>query len=251
MAKSILVANWKNNPSSLDEVKSLLRDLSRKSALYKRLSLFIAPPLTYLAEVSQRAGGYSKLASQDVVSAGKGPYTGEVTVDILKSFGVRLAIIGHSEQRALGVSDEMVAEKIKTALRAGIIPLVCVGEKERDSEGEHFEFLREQIKSSLAGVSKQALSSIILAYEPVWAIGKKGSEALSPADLNQSVLFIKKALSDLFGRKVADEVTILYGGSVDPNNAGALIKEGGVKGFLVSRASLKAKSFEAIAASII
>jgi triosephosphate isomerase len=251
MAKPILIANWKNHPSSLEEVKTLLKDLSKKSDLYKKVSLFIAPPLPYLTEVGSRITKYAKLGVQDINALPKGTYTGEVTTDILKSFGARLAIIGHSEQRALGVTNEMVGAKVKTALKAGMVPVVCIGESARDTEGEHFEVLREQIKATLSGLSKQSLASILLAYEPVWAIGKKGSEAISPADLNQSLLFIRKIISDLYGRKSAESVVIIYGGSVDQSNATQLVKEGGVKGFLAGRASLKAKVLESIALSLI
>lgn len=246
MAKPILIANWKNHPSSLEEAKTILKDLSKKSSLYKKVSLFIAPPTPFFAEVASRTTKYAKLGSQDISTLTKGSYTGEVTPDILKSFGVRLAIVGHSEQRALGVTNEVVAYKVKVALKAGIVPVICIGELVHDHEGEHFEFLREQIKASLSNLSKQSVISVILAYEPIWAIGKKGSEAISPTDLNQTILFIRKILSDLFGRKAAEGVAIIYGGSVDPSNALALIKEGGVRGFLVGHASLKAKSFEVI-----
>ncbi|MCR4279404.1 MAG: triose-phosphate isomerase [Candidatus Zambryskibacteria bacterium] len=251
MAKPILVANWKNHPSSQDEVHALLKDLIRKKLLYKRLSVFIAPPLAYLESVADRAGKFAQLAAQDITELPKGTYTGVVTNDILKSFGVKLAIVGHSERRALGESSLVVSEKVKAALKSGIAPLVCVGEKTRDTDGEHFEFLRMQIKESLAGLSKQSVTSVLIAYEPSWAIGKSAKDAMPAGELAQSVIFIKKVLTDLYGRKVAESIPILYGGSVDPSNAGEIMREGGVKGLLVGRASLKAKSFEEIALSLL
>ena len=250
MSKSILVANWKNHPASLEEARSLLKEMSKRRELYKKLSLFIAPPMPYFQAVSDKAGGFLKLAAQDVSLVGKGSCTGVVSLDILKSFGVRLAIIGHSEHRAMGESSEMVSLKVRAALRAGIVPLVCVGEKERDKDGDHFGLLREEIKASLAGVSKQAASSLIIAYEPVWVIGKSAKDALPPGDLAQSAIFIKKVLSDLYGRNTADRIPIVYGGSVEPANAGALAKETGVAGFLVGHASLRAKWLEGIAVSM-
>jgi triosephosphate isomerase (TIM) len=251
MAKLILVANWKNYPSSMAEAADILKGFSKKADLYKKLSTFIAPPLPYLGPVGEKGKKFSQLGVQDLFPLAKGTHTGAVTPDILKSFGVRLAILGHSERRALGETSEQVAEKVRAALKVGIVPLVCVGENVRDTDGEHFEFLREQIKASLGDIPKQAVSKVVLAYEPSWAIGKSAEDALAPADLMQSVLFIRKILSDLYGRKVAEGVQILYGGSVDPTNAGALVKEGGVRGLLVGRASLDPKKFELIAQSLL
>ncbi len=252
MAKPILIANWKNHPGSLSEAKVLLGQMAKNAKLYKKLSLFVAPPLTYLDLLSQRSKRFFYLASQDISSQYDGTYTGQVTPDILKSFGVRLAIIGHSERRAMGESGELVSRKIRTALRAGIAPLVCVGELSRDPDGEHFEFLRDELKSSLASLNRKAdLSNLIIAYEPVWAIGKHAQDAITSADLSQSILFIKKILTDMFSRVAAEHIPILYGGAVEPDNAAALFKETGIKGFLVGHASLNAKNFAAVAQSII
>lgn len=252
MPKPILVANWKNHPKSLDETRSLLRQLSRNSKFYKKLSFFIAPPYPYFESVAGRLGKFGHLAVQNISSLPPGTYTGQVTPDILKSFGVRLAIIGHSERRKFGETSEHVAKKVKAALHAGIIPLVCVGEVSRDQDGEHFEFLRDELKLSLTGLNrKNDISKLVVAYEPVWAIGKSARDAITAADLSQSVIFIRKVLTDMFGRKTAEHVPILYGGSVEPANAEALLSETGIRGFLVGHASLHAKSLGAIAQSLI
>src|SRR3989338_6979557 len=228
MSKLILVANWKNHPSSLEEAKGLLKEMGKKKELYKKLALFIAPPLPYMESVSERSSDLSKLAAQDITLVPKGKYTGLVSLDILKGFGARLAILGHSERRAMGETSEEVSQKIKAVLRAGIVPLVCVGENERDKDGDHFEFLRGEIKQSLAGVSKQSTSSLIIAYEPVWVIGKSAKDALLPGDLAQSVIFIKKVLSDIFVRNTADKISIVYGGPGGATISGVFgkVKEG-------------------------
>ncbi len=251
MARPILIANWKNHPSSLAEARALLGQLSKNRRLYKKLSLFIAPPFTYFESVSERLGNFGQLASQNISSLPPGNYTGQVTPDILKSFGVRLAIIGHSERRGFGETSEHVAKKVKTALRSGIVPLVCIGEKVRDADGEHFEFLREELKSSLASLSRQAAAKVAIAYEPVWAIGKSAKDALGATELAESVVFIRKVLTDMFGRTTAERIPILYGGSVEPNNAGRLFGETGIRGFLVGHTSLNAKSFKVIVESLI
>ena len=250
MARPLVVANWKNYPGSLEEVKDLLRGMSRKSQLYKKVSLHIAPPLTYLDIVSKNAKNFAQLASQDISSQYEGTYTGLITPDILKSFGVKLSIIGHSEQRSLGETDELVSQKVKIALRAGITPLVCIGEVARDQDGEHYAQLERQIKLSLASLKKNEGSKIVIAYEPVWAIGKNAKGVLEPTDLSQSVLFIKKVLTDIFGRLVAERIPVLYGGSVDATNVSNLSGTG-IKGFLVGRASLNAKNFEALTRTLI
>jgi triosephosphate isomerase len=247
MQKPILVANWKNHPESLAKASTILNGLSKKAATYKKIATYIAPPVSYIESVSKRVKSFATLASQDIFFATEGTYTGAVTPDILKSFGVKLSIVGHSERRALGETNEVVAAKIKTALMSGFIPLICVGEEERDSEGTYFEFIREELRMSLEGIRrKEDAHKLIIAYEPVWAIGKKAKEAMQPADLAQMVIFIKKVLTEIFGRESADRIPVLYGGSVDPSNAKALY-DAGVKGFLVGRASLDPAAFCALA----
>ena len=251
MPKPILVANWKNAPGSLDGARFLLKSLSKKKLLYKKTALFIAPPLTYLEVVGEKAHSFAQLAVQDFFPKEKGRFTGSVTPEILKSFGVRLAILGHSERRALGETALEVSEKARVALRAGITPLICFGETTKDSEGEHFTFIQTELKTLLSGFKKPDLSKIMLAYEPAWAIGKSFKEAIEPQELSQNVLFIKKILSDLFDRKVANLVPILYGGSAEPANAGLLLRNSGISGLLVGHASLNAKSFEAMASAVL
>ena len=251
MAKPILVANWKNNPSSIVEAKALLKELSKNNLLYQKFSVFIAPPYPYLESVSERVGKFAKLAAQNIPVLSPGAHTGEITPDILKSFGVRLVIIGHSERRKLGETSEQVSQKVKVALRSGMTPLVCVGEQTRDVDGEHFEFLRGELKNSLASLTKQSANKVAIAYEPAWAIGKSGKDALGAKELAESVVFIRKVLTDLFGRTVAESIPVLYGGAVEVSNAYELMKDTGVRGLLIGRASLSGKSFSAIAKSLI
>jgi triosephosphate isomerase len=252
MAKPILVANWKNNPKSAAEAADILTGLSRKSALYKKLALHIAPPYTYFESVSKRAMKFASLASQDIFFSTEGSHTGSVTADILKSFGVRLSIVGHSERRALGETSEVVATKVRTAFASGIVPLVCIGESERDEAGDHLQVIQDQLKFSLEGIRrKEDAEKLIIAYEPVWAIGKRAAEAITSTDLAEMVIFIKKALTDIFGREAADAIPVLYGGSVDATNAESLYRETGIRGFLVGRASLDPKQFSEIAKTLI
>ncbi len=250
MKKKILVANWKNHPESLTEVKTLISGLSRQAKLYKKLVTVIAPPSTYLETVSPRVKSFASLGAQDVFAL-PGTYTGTISPEILQNFGVKLVIVGHSERRALGETDKTVSQKVRTALKAGMTPLLCVGERARDPEGSYFEFISEELKHSLEGVKKnEAASKLIIAYEPIWAIGKKAKDAMQPSDLSQMNIFIKKVLTGLFGRETAERIPVLYGGSVEPLNAESLMQTG-VRGFLVGHASLNAKSFAEIAKTLL
>lgn len=252
MAKPILVANWKNHPSSLSEAKKLLSQVSRNSNLYKKFHFYLAPPHVYWEAASSRRS-FIKLVSQDMfIPPEKRSYTGEITPDILKSFGVRASIIGHSEQRSLGESSKEVSTKVRAAIYAGITPIMCVGELSRDGDGEYLEVLREQIKTSLSGLEKKTdISKIIIAYEPIWAIGKHADDSIEVKDLVESVIFIKKVLADMFGRKVIEKIPILYGGSTEPENARELSRGTGIRGFLVGHASLDAKDLADIAKVLI
>jgi len=252
MARCILVANWKDHPASLHEADLIIKGLSKHSATYKKLLTFIAPPLPYFDIVSKKAKGFSSLASQDIFESYDGTYTGAVLPDILKSFGTRLAIIGHSEKRSLGETDASVARKIRVAIKSGIIPLVCVGEVVRDEKGDYLEFLRNELKGSLAGLRrKDDASKLVIAYEPIWAIGKKAKDAAKKEEVAEIVIFIRKILSDMFGRQAAEKIPILYGGSVEPSNAAMLAEETGIRGFLVGHSSLDPENFNEIASALI
>ena len=246
MAKSLLVANWKNFPSSLEEAKRLIRDLRKRKENFRKVSLFVAPPYPYF----EIAKGFGELAAQDLSLVSKGYHTGEVTVEILKSFGVRLVISGHSERRALGELPGLINQKVKLALKNGLVPLICIGEKEKDKDGLHFDYLRQDLKTILSQISKNEAAKIAIAYEPQWAIGKSAKDSIDTLDLQQTVMYIKKVLSDFYGRKVAEKIPILYGGAVEPENAQVLFKNTGIRGFLVGHKSLNAKDFSEIAKAL-
>ncbi|MEK7194324.1 MAG: triose-phosphate isomerase [Patescibacteria group bacterium] len=247
--KFILVGNWKNYPSSLEEANILLNALSKQGKLFKKLSTCIAPPAPYMGVLSKKIKSFASLCSQDIFAL-SGTHTGFITTDILKNFGVKATIIGHSERRKLGETNKDVSEKIKNALQMGIVPIVCVGEEVHDAEGKYFEALNEQIGASLEGVKKNEAKKLVMAYEPVWAIGKRAKDAMQPEELSQMVIFIKKVLTEMFGRESADKMSVIYGGSAEPGNVRDLIAGTGVKGFLVGHASLNAKNFIQIAKAL-
>jgi triosephosphate isomerase len=172
---------------------------------------------------------------------------------MLKGVGASYVIVGHSERRlsaqagAQGESDESVRAQIENAYAAKLTPILCVGEKERDPGGAHFSLIESQLTSTLSALGRSALGGknipLVVAYEPVWAIGKSAGDAMRGSDLREMSIFIRKTLADMFDRKAAMRVSILYGGSVEGENAHALLSEGDVQGFLVGHASAGLDSF--------
>ena len=245
MPQKIVVANWKMNPENISQAKKLFSKISRSANTLKRTKVVIAPPYLFISNLKVK-GKKVSLGAQDSFWGKTGASTGEISSTMLKNSGVTSVILGHSERRALGETDIMVSKKVLDVLREKLTPVVCIGEKERDEHGNYLSFLSEQIKKSLAGVSRRDISQVIIAYEPIWAIGKTAENAMNPHKLHEMVIFIYKTLTTLFGRELASKVVIIYGGSVESSNADDLIRNGNVKGFLVGHASLNPKGFEEI-----
>jgi triosephosphate isomerase (TIM) len=200
----------------------------------------------FLAELRPFATGKrTRLAAQDTFYERLGARTGEISPSMLKNMGVKYVIIGHSERRALGETDEVVQKKVAATLREELIAIVCVGEEKRDTHGNYLTHVEKQLRAALKGVPKAKLQNIVIAYEPVWAIGT-GNNA-TPEDAHEMKLFIQKILSDLYGRNALAKIRILYGGSVTKGNAEELLNKGAVDGFLVGGASLRASEFATIA----
>jgi len=234
----IIVANWKMNPVDLKEAKKTFAVIKRVNLAKIKDKIVICPPSVYLSELSLKYSG-SKIVfgAQDVSTEINPESTGEVSAQILKNLKVQYVIVGHSERRRLGEPEEAIAQKIKMALSAGMKVILCVGEKTRDVNGEYLRFIERQLREDLGALNKKFFSQIIIAYEPIWTIGS-GKTSVDGHDLHQMNLFIKKVLVAIFGRKSGLEVPILYGGSVDDENAKQLIEFGEVSGLLIGRASL-------------
>ncbi len=235
--KNLIVANWKLNPPSQKEAKELFDavKLKAKSSTLKA-EVIICPPFIYLPLFS----GVT-LGVQNIFYKEKGAFTGEISASMAKDSGAAYAIIGHSERRQyFAETNEDVNKKIKAALDAGLKPIVCVGELAEERELKA-EVLEKQILQALQGVSTADMKKVVIAYEPVWAIGTGNS--CSVDESLSSILFIRKVVSNMYSRDVADNLRVLYGGSVKADNAAAYIKEGGANGLLVGGASLNAEEF--------
>lgn len=239
--KLLVVANWKMNPETAERAEEIFKETEKGALEIKNVKVVVCPPFVYLSDLEKLNAGRVVLGAQDMFWEEAGSFTGEISSKMLKKEGY--VILGHSERRELGETDDMVAKKVTAALKAGLCPILCIGEKVRDTHGEYLHFLRAQIKNSLEKISKRLLTKIIIAYEPVWAIGKSDEEAMKPGDIHETSLFIRKVLADIYDQKQAVSIPILYGGSVSHNNAKDIITDGEVQGLLVGRESLNPKKF--------
>ncbi|NQV92995.1 triose-phosphate isomerase [Candidatus Kaiserbacteria bacterium] len=243
--KKIIVANWKMNPVNIAAAKKLFTGIKEIARNLSKVQTIIAPPAPYLSELTKLYKGHRILFSgQDIFWEEKGSFTGEISGTMLKDLGAACVIIGHSERRARGESNEDIHKKIQAVLQTGLTAILCIGESDRDhKDGTHLAFLTSQLESALGGISKGKLSKVVIAYEPIWAIGKSKDDAMKPEELHETVLFIKKVVTNSFGKSAAFKVPILYGGSVEKDNAGTLLTEGMVDGLLVGHASLSVREF--------
>ncbi len=237
------------NPETSLEAGRLFAGVKEKATILKKTEVVIAPPFVFMPKGFRKTKKVA-LGAQDTFWGGTGAATGEVSTLQLKHLGVSHVIIGHSERRFLGESDAMVARKLGAVLADGMTPILCVGEQSRDSHGEYLGMVSKQIADSLANISNKDISQVIIAYEPLWAIGKNATGVIDAHGLHEMTIFIQKTLTTLYGREMAKKVRIIYGGSVDGKNVGELIARGNVTGFLVGRASLAVADFNAILSAV-
>ncbi len=251
--KRLAVANWKMNPPTVGKAKELFLEIRKHSSRKTNVETVIAAPFTYLAELRKlTTGKHTKLGAQDIFWESFGTYTGEISAPMLASVGVSHVIVGHSERRALGETDEVVAKKAKAAIAGKLTAVVCVGESERDTNGRYLSAVEAQLRSLCAAVTPTMLKQLVVAYEPVWAISRgdgKGSSA-TPEDVHEMTIFIRKVLTSIYSRPAAERVPLLYGGSVNQGNVDALLADGVVDGFLVGGASLKPEEFSVILSAL-
>ena len=241
----IVVANWKMNPESLEEAKKIASEIRDASRGFNKTKIIICPPFVFLNEIQNIFARSNKIVvgAQDVFAGQGVTHTGEVSAIMLKNSGMKYVIVGHSERRASGDDGMVVKKKLESVLNSGLKAIFCIGEKNRDEHGEQYNEVKEQIESALLKIPKKLISRLIVAYEPVWAIGKSENESMNPEQLHEMTIFIKKILNDIFGIEKAEKVQILYGGSVTKGNAKEIIEKGNVDGLLIGRESLKIKNF--------
>lgn len=235
------------SPETLGEAKKIFNAARITGKGLKNTDVIICPPTPFLHPLIRLNRPKNIFfGAQNIHSETKGAFTGEVSAEMVKNLEAKFVLIGHSERRAMGENNELVKKKLQIAFDTDLIPVLCVGEKERDKEGGHLEFIKNQIKESLLGLQKKHLVGITVAYEPIWAIGRSYREAMSPTDIHETILFIKKIIGEFFGRDIADGSRVLYGGSVEPENVYEIARIGNADGFLVGHASLVPEQFSAI-----
>jgi triosephosphate isomerase len=246
MRKNIVAGNWKMNMdyeqgiSLFSEIVNMVKD-----EVIGNQEIVVCSPFIHLAAISKLSAHTNNVSigAQTINQHESGAYTGEISASQVKSTGAEYVILGHSERRAyFGETDEVLAEKVEAALKHGLKPIFCIGETQSEREaGSYFEVIKNQLSKALFHLDAAAFGNIVLAYEPVWAIGT-GLTA-SPEQAQEVHAFIRQTLADQYGQEVADNTSILYGGSANPSNAQSLFSQPDIDGGLIGGASLKSRDF--------
>ena len=242
MRKPIIAGNWKMNmtPSQAKELVTELIPLVKDAAC----DVVVCPPYVDIALVAELVKGTNiQVGAQNIHWAEKGAFTGEISAAMLKEAGAAYAIIGHSERRQyFGETDATVNSRTKAALAAGIVPIICVGESlEQREKGETDAVVSGQVKADLADIPGEAVAGLVIAYEPIWAIGT--GKTATDEQANETIGLIRETIASLYGQAVADQVRIQYGGSMNPKNVKGLMAQPQIDGGLIGGASLKAADF--------
>ena len=247
MRKKIVAGNWKLNTNiqqGIELAKAISNSIKEKDCNCVETGIAIAPPYTHLYAINQVIDvNKICLTAQNCAAEEKGAFTGEVSVEMLKSVGVKAIIIGHSERRSIyKETDETLLKKVNLCLKHDLKPIFCFGEQLADREADnHFNIIKSQIEEVVFKLLPEEFEKSILAYEPVWAIGT--GKTASPEQAQEMHAFVRKLIVEKYGQKIADEKTILYGGSCKPTNAKELFANPDVDGGLIGGAALKANDF--------
>ena len=247
MRKQIVAGNWKMNTSVAEGVALAKEVAAKLKANPAEATVVVAPPFTHLSEVKAAlAGSVVLVSAQNCAAESKGAYTGEVSAKMLADMGVDAVILGHSERRSYyGDTDEVLVKKMQQVLANGLMPIFCCGEllEERKS-GNHLQVVKSQLENVLWNLSAGDFAKVVIAYEPVWAIGT--GEVATPEQAQEMHAYIRELLASKFGAEAADNCSLLYGGSAKPDNAAELFAKKDVDGGLIGGASLQAADFDAI-----
>ncbi|MBN2407532.1 MAG: triose-phosphate isomerase [Elusimicrobia bacterium] len=246
MRRPLMAGNWKMNKTGSETV-AFIKAFKDKVAGVTDVDIMVAPPYTALNLAGELLKGTNiALGAQNMYPEKNGAYTGEISPPMLRECGCEWVIIGHSERRQyFGCTDGTVNKKLKFAVKEGLKPIVCIGESLQEREkGKTFEVLKKQLSGGLADLSEDEKEALTIAYEPVWAIGT--GKTATPAQAEEAHKFIRNTLSEMFTEELAQNIRILYGGSIKPDNISDIMKQENVDGGLVGGASLEAGSFASI-----
>lgn len=244
----LIVGNWKMFPKTLPEAKAILAAHKKSMRGMKHVKTVVCPPHLFVHSLMVLLGKSQGITvgAQDAFFEDEGARTGETSPKALSSLGTTHVIVGHSERRALGETDALVAQKAAQIVRNKLTAIVCVGEHSRDDAGAYFGEVREQLRHSLHNFPKTESKRLVIAYEPIWAIGAKAVRAATPEDFHEMSILIRRHLVEQFGKAAGFKVPILYGGSVDERNARGFLVDASADGLLVGRVSLSGEQFGAI-----
>ncbi|MFH1170147.1 MAG: triose-phosphate isomerase [Candidatus Vogelbacteria bacterium] len=242
--KKLIIANWKMNPDTPREARALVAVTKLAVSKLRKTTVVLCPPAIFIPLITPTR--HLALGAQDISTELRGAHTGSISAPMIKYAGATYTIIGHSERRMAGETDEIINQKIKIALGQGLRVILCVGERVRDEHGEYLKQLRNQLEKAIYRLPRTMARGLIIIYEPIWAIGGDSDRTDIPADFLEQSIFIRKVLSHWCGRTLALELLILYGGSINPKNAVSFIKEGEANGLLVGHESLRADHWREI-----
>ncbi len=225
------------NPATLPEAKKIFSKIKQISSDVTG-QLVICPPATYLhALVSSYKGKKIMFGSQDAYWQNNGSLTGYLSPTMAESVGAKYLIVGHSERRSVaGETPDIIAKKVLAGIEAQMTVILCTGEKVRDRNAEYLVTIKEDLRECLKKIDKRMMAHVMIAYEPVWAIG--GREAMLPSDIHGMTIYIRKVLTELYDKQISDSISILYGGAVNIDNVEDIVKDGEIDGLLVGRDSL-------------
>lgn len=238
----MVIGNWKMNPETLKEAIALNDGIKKKLGSVKKAIAVMCPPALYFSQLKTKTASKKFFYGlQNIAKDKSGAFTGEISASMARHSGAAYVIVGHSERRTLGETDDEICKKIEAALSEGIHPILCVGEPKMEDGAGYVSFIKNQLARCLACVPASSITDVIIAYEPLSAIGAK--HPVTSYEIHQRNIFIKKVLADMYGKAKAFDVTILYGGSANAENAKELVDGGEVDGLLVGRASLDVDEF--------
>ena len=238
-----IIGNWKTNPDTLKESSLLAKKISGSS---DNVSVVVCPPDIFIENVKNHIGNGIAIGAQGFSSEGSSALTGGISLSQLISLSVQYCIVGHSSQRAQGETNADVNLKIRECLAHNIIPIVCIGEKERDENSTYLKILESQITATFSDLSRAEFEHMIIAYEPLWAIGSDSKRSATPAEFETISLFIKKIVYDMTGQNPVGQITIVYGGAIDTIEEAVAYNDIGAHGLLIGRASLDVRMFNKI-----
>jgi triosephosphate isomerase len=249
MDTRFVIGNWKMKITTMLDAQVLVRSIEGLLRNPQRTRTVVCPSSVHIVPVMNVSHSKVEVGAQNCHVDPRGSFTGEISPTQLRDLGVSYVILGHSEQRDKGETDESVRHKVRSVMRAGMKPVVCIGELERDDSYEYREYIKEQVLNIFEGISPDELKKILIAYEPRWATGKDALRECTPVECLEVSQIVRATFKEKYGGDMRN-VTLLYGGSVDAKNARNYCEEGGVQGVLVGRASLEADEFVDIVRSI-